>query len=56
MVKISRFTLLPVVWLALAGLTEAAEPAVAKAVTAIDKVAEAGPFQPWKSLEQYEIP
>jgi alpha-L-fucosidase len=57
MVKISRFTLLSVVWLALAGLTEAAEPAVAKAVAAIDEVAEAGPFQPtWKSLEEYEIP
>jgi alpha-L-fucosidase len=35
----------------------AAGPDVAKTVAAIDKVAEAGPFQPnWKSLEAYEIP
>ena len=50
-------TTLSLLWLALAACADAAEPDVAKAVAAVDKVAEAGPFQPnWKSLEQYQIP
>ena len=37
--------------------TGAESPEVAKAVSKIDEIAAAGPFQPeWDSLEQYEIP